>query len=93
MSRSRISTTVTVDAEVDISEFDDDVVLEAAIQAVMEHKGRKSSGHRAKEWEATQAVVERLAAVLGLTELAPRSTAAGVTSLAHLHAICGKVAP
>lgn len=97
MSR-RSGTTITVDAEVHISEFDDDVVLEAAIQAVVTHKGRAKPTHpdQVKYWEATDSLVERLAKVLGINtrpDLPPASTAAGVTSMEHLRALCGRAAP
>lgn len=94
MSRHRATyKTIRVDAEVDIDEFDDDVVLEYALEVIMAHKMRQASGRPGDSWDAIQALVERLAAVLGITDMAPASTAAKVQTMEQLRALCGREAP
>lgn len=87
--------TVRADVEVDIDEFEDSEVLDAALAIVRNHKSQVKPDYppRLKLWEATEAQVERLASVLGIAahpDMPPASTAASVTSLDQLRAICGR---
>jgi hypothetical protein len=88
---------VTAQSEVYLSEFDDDDIIERAIEIVKEHQKRRASQSK---WDRDKAMeldgdIEELAKALGAMTfvgdgLPPASTAARITSMDALRAYTKK---
>lgn len=103
MSRYRGRASVSVDVDVYLDQFDDDDILKAAREIVVHHRLTKEpdpGSYGRDEWAKTDAAISELATGMcmsqpvleGHPDWPPPSTAAKITSIEELRALCGRQA-
>lgn len=106
MSRSPGCARVSIDVDCSLHQFEDKDILAYAAELIRGHKATKPpdqghGSHVLDQWRLMDEAIEDVARAVGYSipngnEDAypyPASTAATVTSLTHLRAICGREAP